>query len=70
MVLDDLFEDVPDHRVLLLDQLLGLLNGGAVAALLEAMVDEGLEQLEGHLLGQAALVQLQLRPTTMTERPE
>jgi len=56
MVLDDLFENVPHHGVLLLDQFLGLLDGGAVAALLEAVVDEGLEQLEGHLLGQAALV--------------
>ena len=31
-----------------------------MAALLEAMIDERLEQLERHLLGQAALVQLQL----------
>jgi hypothetical protein len=28
------------------------------------------EQLERHLLGQTALVQLGGRPTTMTERPE
>ena len=61
MVLDDLFEDVPHHRVLLFDQFLGLLDGGAVAALFEAVIDEGLEQLERHFLGQAALVQAQLR---------
>ena len=61
VVLDDLFEDVPHHRVLLLHQFLGLLDGGAMAALLEAMIDERLEQLERHLLGKAALVQAQLR---------
>ena len=61
MVLDDLFENVPHHRVLLLDQFLGLLDGGAMAALFQAVIDEGLEQLERHLLGQTALVQFQLR---------
>ena len=59
VVLDDLFEDVPDDGLLQLHHLLGLLDGGAVAGLLQAVVDEGLEQLERHLLGQAALVQLQ-----------
>ena len=70
VVLDDLFQDVPHHRVLLLHQFLGLLDGGAVAALLQAVIDEGLEQLQRHLLGQAALVQRSSGPTTMTERPE
>src|SRR5581483_3064807 len=60
MILDDLFQDVPNHRVLLLDQFLGLLDGGAVAALLEAMIDERLEQFERHFLGQTALVEAQL----------
>ena len=46
--------------ILLLDQFLGLLDGGAMAALFQAMIDERLEQLERHLLGQTALVQLQL----------
>ncbi len=60
VVLDDLFEDVPDDGLLHLDHLFGLLDGGAVAGLLEAVIDEGLEELERHLLGQAALVQLEL----------
>ena len=60
VVLDDLFQNVPHHGVLLLHQFLGLLDGGAVAALLEPVVDEGLEQLERHLLGKAALVEAQL----------
>ena len=61
MVLDDLFQNVPHHRVLLLHQFLGLLDGGAVAALFQAVIDERLEQLQRHLLGKAALMELQLR---------
>ena len=57
--LDDLFEDVPDLGTLLLDHLLGALDGGDVAALFELVVDERLEQLERHLLRQTALVQLE-----------
>ncbi len=57
---DDLFEHVPHFRTLLLDHLLRLLDGGDEPALLELVVDERLEQLERHLLGQPALVQLQL----------
>ena len=60
MILDDFFENVPHHRILLLDQFLGLLDGGAMAALFQAMIDERLEQLERHLLGKTALVELQL----------
>ena len=37
----------------------------------EALHDERLEQLEGHQLGQSALVQAcSVGPATMTERPE
>src|SRR5262249_40935186 len=42
VVLDDFFEDVPYHRVLLLDEFFGLFDGGAVAALFEAVIDERL----------------------------
>ena len=59
---DHLFKDVPDLRTLLLHHPLRGLDGGGVAVLLELGVDERLEQLERHLLRQAALVQLQLRP--------
>src|SRR6185369_4595388 len=62
MLADDLLEDVPHLRPLLLDHLLRLLDGGDEAALFELVVDERLEQLERHLLRQPALVQLQLRP--------
>ena len=61
MVLDDLFEDVPNDGILLLDQFLGLLDGGAMAALFEPVIDERLEELERHLLRQTALVQLEIR---------
>ena len=54
---DDLFEDVPHLGTLLLHHLLGALDGVDVPALFELVVDEGLEELDGHLLGQTALVQ-------------
>ena len=59
MVFDDLFQNVPDHRLLRLHHFLGLLDGGALAGLLQAVIDERLEQLQRHLLGQAALMQLE-----------
>ncbi len=62
MVLDDLFEDVPDLLFLAFEHLLGRLDGVGVAQFLEAADDERLEQLQGDLLGQTALVQLQFRP--------
>ena len=61
VLLDDVLEDVPDLGTLLLDHLLGALDGGDEAALFELVVDERLEQLERHLLRQAALVQLAAR---------
>ena len=61
MLPDHLVEDVPDFRTLLLDQLLGLLDRRRIALGIEPRVDERLEQLERHLLRQAALVQLQVR---------
>ena len=61
VILDDFFQNVPNHRVLLLDQFLGLLDRRAMTALFEAMIDERLEQFERHLLGQTALVEFQFR---------
>ena len=58
---DDLFEDVPHLGAVALDHLLGRLDGGGQAAQLQLAEDEGLEQLQRHLLGQAALVQLERR---------
>ena len=60
MLADHLLEDVPDLGPLLLDHALGGLDGLRHAVELELGVDERLEQLERHLLGQAALVQLEL----------
>ena len=59
VLLDDLLEHVPDlgdHRV---DQLLGRLDVLDGLALDQPGHDERLEQLEGHQLGQPALVELQ-----------
>jgi hypothetical protein len=70
VLFDDLFENVPHLGTLFLDELLGALDGGDQAALFQLVVDERLEELERHLLGQTALVQRSSGPTTMTERPE
>ncbi len=61
MLADHLFEDVPDFRAFALDQALGGLDGRGVAANLQLVENEGLEQLERHLLRQPALVQAQRR---------
>ena len=61
MFADDFFQDVPDDGFLVLDELLGLLDGGGHPHRLELVEDEGLEELERHQLGQAALMQLELR---------
>src|SRR5215831_17074803 len=60
MLANDVFQDVPDHGFLLLHHFLCLLNGGAVALGLELVIDERLEELQRHFLGQTALVELQL----------
>jgi hypothetical protein len=58
---DDLFEDIPDHRLGPLDHALGRLDVLRVVQVDQALHDERLEQLDRHLLGQPALVQLELR---------
>ena len=55
-----LFEDVPNNRLLALDDFLGAAHGVHVAEFLEAADDERLEKNECHFLGQAALVELEL----------
>jgi len=60
VVLDDLFEDIPDLRGHALDVPLRALDVVREAALDELTHDERLEQLEGHLLRKAALVQLEV----------
>ena len=59
MVFNDLFQDVPNDRFLLLDHFFGLLDGGAVPGLFQPVIDERLEQFQSHLLRQTALVQLE-----------
>src|SRR5580704_10571280 len=61
MLADDVFENVPNDRLLLLDHFLGLLDGSAVPLRFELVINERLEKLERHLLGQTALVEFQLR---------
>src|SRR6266404_725076 len=61
MFANDVFENIPDYRLLLLDHFLGLLDGRAMTLRFELVIDERLEQLERHLLRQTALIELQLR---------
>ena len=61
MLADHLVEDVPHFLALFFDPLLGLLEGHRQTLGVEARVDERLEQLERHLLRQAALMELQFR---------
>src|SRR5437773_968389 len=60
MLANDFLERVPHFVGLQLDHLLRGLDRADEAFQLETVVDERLEQLEGHLLRQAALIQLQL----------
>src|SRR6185503_11006336 len=60
VVLDDLLEDVPHALVAPLQHLLGALDRVRLPQLLEPPDDERLVELEGDLLGQAALVELEL----------
>ena len=50
VVLNDFLENIPHHRVLPLDHFFCGLHCRAVPALLEPVVDKGLEQFERHLL--------------------
>ncbi len=61
VALGDLLQDVPDLGRLALDHLFGGADGVDVAQFLQAADDERLEEDERHLLGQAALVELEFR---------
>ncbi len=62
MLGDDLFEHIPDDRTGPLHHPLGRLDVLRVVEIDQPLHHERLEQFERHLLGQTALVQLQLRP--------
>ena len=62
MVLDHTIQNVPDLSALLFHHALRSLDGLGKSLLPELPDDERLEQLQRHLLGQPALVQLELRP--------
>ena len=61
-VLDHLFQDVPDLWLRALHDALGALDVVRQPAAHQRVHDEGLEQLQRHLLRQPALVQPQFRP--------
>ena len=55
-----LLQGVPNLWGLEFDELFGHLDGRCQLALLELLIDKGLKELEGHLLGQPALMELEL----------
>ena len=60
VILDDFFENVPDEVLRLLDGALGALDVMALVGLDEPLHDEGLEELDRHLLRETALIDLEL----------
>ena len=61
VIADHLFQDIPYLFVLALEHLLGAFDRVGVAQILQPADDERLEQFQRDLLGQAALVQPQVR---------
>ena len=61
VTLDNGLEAVPDFGLCALDHLAGGLDVVGNALLHQILHDKGLEQLQSHLLGQTALIHLQLR---------
>ena len=59
MLADDFLEDVPDLGDLLLNELLGSLDGGGHASEFKLIEDERLKELQGHELWQSALMELE-----------
>ena len=61
MLVDHFFENIPNHRLLIVHHLLGGLDGHSQAAAFQLVEDERLEQFQSHQLRQAALMQTQIR---------
>ena len=58
MIADDILQNIPNLILLLLDHLLGRLDIARGASLNQNLHDKGLEELQRHLLGNTALVDL------------
>ena len=61
MLTNDFIKHVPDFGALLFHQTLGAFDRRRRSPFFQLVEDEGLEQLEGHLFRQAALMQTQFR---------
>ena len=59
MLTNNLFQNIPDFRNLLLNKLLCCLDGGRHTPQLELIEDERLKQFKGHQLGKTTLMQLE-----------
>ena len=61
MALHHMLKDIPDYRILAVDDLLSALDGLDDTTLDELTDDEGLVELSGHVLRQTTLMHLQFR---------
>jgi len=61
VIFDHVFQNGPDLRLFLLDQLLGVFHLVYLAQLLQAFDQIRLEEFHRHVLGDAALIELELR---------
>ena len=61
MLLDYIFQSVPDAFVDLVDLLFGILDVGSLLGFHQPLHHKGFEQLQSHFSGQSALVDLQFR---------
>ena len=62
MLANNFLKNVPNDRFLAFDHFAGLFDGCGMSVLFKLVVNERLEQLECHFLGQSALMQFQFRP--------
>src|SRR5690606_5148137 len=61
MSFQHVFQNIPDHRILAVHNLLGRLNGLYNSSFNQLADNEWLEQFGGHILWQTAFMQLQFR---------
>ena len=69
VILDDVFEDLPDLFAAFLDLSLRVLDVERDLTLHEPAYHERLEKFQGHLLRKSALINLQLRPNDDNRTP-
>jgi hypothetical protein len=62
MVLDDVIKNIKDYRILSLNHLLGILDSGTVTPPEKFPDNERIKELQAHLLGKSAFIEMEFRP--------